>query len=131
MAIAIRENATPYMPYMRKTTVVIGDVLASCDHEFPVKPSYSACRMGAEFGPSKCSGAIAAIAPQASNPRSASRMRIQATRRHDFIVVFLVSLCLVDSPCIASSIIDFVFMFLRFLSEFEYLCGSLTGLFGS
>src|SRR5512138_2582879 len=116
MAIAIRENATPYMPYMRKTTVVIGDVLASCDHEFPVKPSYSACKIGAEFGPSKCSGAIAAIAPQASNPTSATSMRIQATWRHDFIVVFLLSVCSVDNACISSSIIDFVF----------YLCGSFA-----
>src|SRR6266511_5976374 len=90
--IAIRENATPYRPYIRKTKVmnpaVAGDVLASADQEFPVKPSYSALRIGAEFGPSKCSGAIAAIAPQASNPTSAIRMRVQATRRHDFIAIF-------------------------------------------
>src|SRR5215211_1515584 len=97
--------------------VVIGDVSASSDHEFPVKPSYSACRIGAALGPSRCSGAIAAIAAQASNPISASSIRMQAARRHEFIVVFLVLFCLVDNCSIASSIINLVFITLRLFGQ--------------
>src|SRR5262245_15514297 len=56
--------------------------------------------MGAEPGPSSCSGARAAIAPHAKSPTSAIRMRSQAKRRNAFSAVWTVSFCLANDSCI-------------------------------
>src|SRR5437868_10733593 len=94
IATAIKPKTTLKMPYIRKImvmkSVVAGDVAVSADNAEPVKPAYSASRIGVPPGPSSWPGRSAAIAPHANIPTSVIRISTNAILRLRFVRVAFV-----------------------------------------
>src|SRR5574341_2376953 len=91
MAIAISAKTALKTPYIRNRRTMYlaasGAVPTRSDHEPPEKPAYPAGGIGVPPGPGRRSGHAAAATPQAPNPASAMRMRIQAIWRRVMWVV--------------------------------------------